>query len=178
MNRNLSQMLRTHSTLWILFDGKMQILGRLALMVQHLLLGKGKPIYAGNNQCGDCVVVTNCKYLVMHGDAWNKRLIRHHTGYPGGLKTMTHAKAHEKDPTFVFRRAVFKMMPRNKRRFLENLHLFPENEHPFHPNLCLKLDGPSNFSTLTEFSPEQIEQTPRIFLRSDFLQEEYAGRVI
>ena len=177
LNKNLSQMLRTHATIWFLIDGKKQILGKLADMVSNILLGLHKPIYAPNSRSGDCVVVTNCSSLVMHRDAWKTRVIRWHTGYPGQLMSITHEQAHKLDPTLVFRRAVFKLLPRNKRRFLENLHLFPEDQHPFFSNIAIELKGPSNFVSLDEYTSEQIAATPRIYFKSDFLHEEYAGRI-
>ena len=177
LNRNLSQMLRTHAAIWFLIDGKMQILGRVADIVSKILLGLHKPIYAPNSRSGDCIVVTNCKNLVMHRDAWKTRVIQWHTGYPGQLRSITHEKAHKLDPTLVFRRAVFKLLPVNKRRFMENLHLFPGGEHPFYSNIAMELEGPSKFVSLHDFTPEQIAAAPRIFLKSDFLHEEYAGQI-
>ena len=177
LNNNLSQMLRTHSTIWFLLNGDKQILGKVADILSRILLGLHKPIYAPNTGNGDCVVVTNCKTLIMHRDAWKNRVIRWHTGYPGQLRSITHEQAHQLDPTLVLRRAVFKLLPINKRKFLENLHLFPGETHPFHSNIVSELEGPSDFTRLQEYTNEQIAAVPRIFLKSDFMPEEYAGRI-
>ncbi|KAI6651560.1 39S ribosomal protein L13, mitochondrial-like [Oopsacas minuta] len=164
-------MLRTHSTIWFIMNGDKQILGRVADIVSRILLGLHKPIYAPNSGNGDCVVITNCANLVMHRNAWKSRVIRWHTGYPGQLRSMTHEQAHKLDPTMVLRRAVFKLLPVSKRRFMENLHLFPGDRHPFNSNISMELEGPSNFTRLSEFTPEQIAAAPRIVFKSDFFHE-------
>ena len=119
---------------WYLIDAKAQLLGRLAARVTPLLIGKHKPIYKPSEyDCGDCVIVINSQHVELTGDKWKRKLIRWHTGWPGGLKEFPAEHIHDKDPTKLVRRAIWKMLPKNKLRNvrMERLHIFANDKHPF-----------------------------------------------
>lgn len=173
LNRNTSQMIRSYTTMWFHVDADQQILGRLARMLANIILGKHKPIYAPTSNCGDHVVVTNARNVVMHSDQWKSRVMRYHTGYPGGLKTITYEKAHKIDATSVLRRSVFGMLPRQKRRHLElKLHIYPDDKHPYYNNLCAVLQGPRRMKKFSEYTQEETNSVTKIYKMSDFLSDE------
>lgn len=78
-------------------DAKGQALGRLASRVSYLLTGKHKPTYHPTQVCSDFVVIINSDKLDISEKKKDFKLYRHHTGYPGGLKTVTLRTLFEKD---------------------------------------------------------------------------------
>ena len=53
---------------WHLIDAKDQVLGRMASKIATLLMGKNKPYYTPNFDCGDIVVVTNTDHIKLTGN--------------------------------------------------------------------------------------------------------------
>ena len=98
---------------WFVVDATDQVLGRLASGVAAILRGKHKPTFTPHLNSGDHVVVINAsKVKVTGGKAQTKEYTRY-SGYPGGLRRRTLAKAQELDPTFPVMTAVRGMLQRN-----------------------------------------------------------------
>lgn len=118
---------------WHLIDAKGQILGRLASKITPLLLGKGKPYFVRNLDCGDYVIVINAKEVVLTGKKELEKVYTHYSGYPGGLKRTTVAQMREIHPERIIENAVSNMLPKNKLRalWLGKLHVFASVEHPY-----------------------------------------------
>ncbi|XP_046383886.1 leukotriene A-4 hydrolase-like [Ischnura elegans] len=118
----------TFARTWHLFDAKWQNPFESALVVRQRLCGLHKPIYHPMNDCGDHVVVINCREIALPGDEWRRRVYFHHTGYPGGASWTPAWELHEKKPTMVMCKAVYYSMRGNlKRRYnMCRLHLFAD----------------------------------------------------
>jgi large subunit ribosomal protein L13 len=56
----------------------------------------------------------------------------HHSGYPGGIKSITAGKLLEKKPEDLIKHAVKGMLPKNKlaRHMLNKLKIYSGSEHP------------------------------------------------
>ncbi len=117
---------------WILVDAKDQILGRLASQIAHRLRGKHKPEFAHHMDNGDFVVVVNCEKIKVTGKKLKDKKYYHHSGYVGGLKSITLEKQLQKKPEEVIREAVKGMLPRNTlgRNMLKKLKIYAGTEHP------------------------------------------------
>lgn len=118
---------------WHLIDAKDQILGRVAVQIAAKLIGKTKPYFVRNLDCGDYVVVINAKHVKVTGHKETKKLYTRYSGFPGGLKTKPLWKVREEHPTEIIRRAVMGMLPKNKlrNRMIIRLHIVPEEKHTF-----------------------------------------------
>ncbi|CAI0457529.1 unnamed protein product, partial [Linum tenue] len=101
---------------WRVFDAKGQVLGRLASQLSIVLQGKDKPTYAPNRDDGDMCIVINAKDISVTGRKMTDKVYYWHTGYIGHLKERTLKDQMAKDPTEVIRKAVMRMLPRNKLR--------------------------------------------------------------
>jgi large subunit ribosomal protein L13 len=117
---------------WYVINAEGQILGRLATFVAKVLTGKTKPVYTAHEDVGDFVVIVNADKIVLTGKKSTEKLYRHHTGYPGGLKTIGITELQKKAPERVIMEAVFGMLPKNKLRpvYLKKLKVYSGNEHP------------------------------------------------
>ncbi|KAL5717698.1 hypothetical protein ACHQM5_010671 [Ranunculus cassubicifolius] len=119
---------------WRVFDAKDQVLGRLASQIATVIQGKDKPTYTPNRDDGDMCIVLNAKDLSVTGRKLTDKIYYWHTGYIGHLKQRSLKDQMEKDPTEVIRKAVLRMLPRNKLRDDRDrkLRIFADSEHPFH----------------------------------------------
>nr|GEY28053.1 ribosomal protein L13 family protein [Tanacetum cinerariifolium] len=118
---------------WRVFDAKGQVLGRLASQIATVVQGKDKPTYTPNRDDGDMCVILNAKDICVTGRKLTDKFYRWHTGYVGHLKERSLKDQMSKDPTEVIRKAVIRMLPRNKLRDDRDrkLRIFPGSEHPF-----------------------------------------------
>ncbi|KAK9072291.1 hypothetical protein SSX86_008724 [Deinandra increscens subsp. villosa] len=118
---------------WRVFDAKGQVLGRLASQISTVIQGKDKPTYTPNRDDGDMCIVVNAKDICVTGRKLTDKFYRWHTGYVGHLKERSLKDQMAKDPTEVIRKAVLRMLPRNKLRDDRDrkLRIFPGSEHPF-----------------------------------------------
>lgn len=116
---------------WHLVDVKGEVLGRKATVIAQLLMGKTKPYFAKNMDCGDNVVVINAKEVVVTGNKEKKKKYTRYSGYPGGLKTRTFEELMNLKPEQIIKNAVSGMLPKNKLHddMLKRLYVFPEEKH-------------------------------------------------
>lgn len=117
---------------WFVVDAEGQVLGRLATFVAMVLMGKVKPVYTAHEDVGDFVVIVNAEKVTLTGAKSSQKLYRHHTGYPGGLKTIAIDDLQKKSPETVIVEAVSGMLPKNKLRpvYLKKLKVYKGKEHP------------------------------------------------
>lgn len=118
---------------WHILDAEDVILGRAAVKVANILRGKDKPIFTPHLDTGDHVVVINAKKVTIKGKNKPDNLKYYrYSGYPGGLKVATFKEMIEKKPEEVFRKAVKRMMPKNRlgRKMFKKLHVYAGAEHP------------------------------------------------
>lgn len=118
---------------WHLINVKGKILGRAATEVALTLMGKRKPNFVRNLDCGDNVVVINAAHVETTGRKEKEKLYGNYSGHPGGLKQKALWQVRKEKPTEPMRRAVFGMLPKNKLRdrLITRLYLYPEAEHPY-----------------------------------------------
>ena len=118
---------------WHLMDAQGQILGRLAVNIAALLMGKNKPVLVPYLDGGDYVVVINAAKVEVTGRKHDNKLYYRHSGYPGGFKKVTFSQQMAKDPTEIIRQAVEGMLPKNKLRDqrLARLKIFVDKEHNY-----------------------------------------------
>ena len=117
---------------WHFLDAKTATLGRIATKAATLLRGKHKPTYTDFVDCGDFVVITNAKDLVLTGDKMNQKFYFSHSGYAGGAKTTPVARVMEKDPRKVVFLAIKRMIRNNRLRGkqLARLKIYPGEKYP------------------------------------------------
>ncbi|MCU9931208.1 50S ribosomal protein L13 [Mycoplasmopsis felis] len=116
---------------WYLIDAQGQVLGRLAAFVASVLRGKNKPTFTPNADMGDNVVIINAEKVVLTAKKEEQKIYYSHSGYPGGLKSISAAKLRVKRPTALIEKAVSGMIPHtklgNKQR--RNLYVYAGPEH-------------------------------------------------
>ena len=118
---------------WHLIDVDGKILGRISTEIANLLMGKSKPYFVRNLDCGDFVVVINSKNVKVTGNKEQKKVYYRHSGYPGGLKSETLAALRTRKPEDIIVHAVKGMLPQNRLRdqMLNRLKVFEDAEHSY-----------------------------------------------
>ncbi len=116
---------------WYVLDASDQILGRFAVEVAKLLIGKSKPYYVANMDCGDNVIVINSAKIKLTRGKEKKKVYYRHSGYMGGLKMLTFKQMMNRNPNRVIELAVKRMLPVNKLRdgMMARLHVYTGDEH-------------------------------------------------
>jgi large subunit ribosomal protein L13 len=129
---------------WLLVDAEGQVVGRLAVKLATILMGKHKPTYTPHVDTGDYIVVINAEKVrfggrkMAHPTHANftakmvSKIYDHYTGYPGGHKLIPAAEMLERKPEEILRLAVRRMLPKNKlgRHMLKKLKLYRGTAHP------------------------------------------------
>jgi len=117
---------------WVVVDAAGQILGRLATRVARMLEGKHRARYVPHLDTGDFVVVTNAEKVVLSGRKAEEKVYHRHTGYPGGLKTVSARELSAKYPERIIEDAVRGMLPKTKmgRKQFRKLKVYRGASHP------------------------------------------------
>ncbi len=97
-------------------DASGKTLGRLASQVAFIICGKNRPDFLPYSYQDIKVLINNLEKLKFSGKKIESKSYIHHSGYPGGLKSVKLAELFEKNPERVFRKAVYNMLPKNKLR--------------------------------------------------------------
>ena len=129
---------------WYIVDGTDLIVGRLAVKVANILMGKHRPTYTPHVACGDCVIVINADKVRFSGKlmahdthtSFTKKMAvkeyQSYSGYPSGRKVVKGATIIQKKPTFFLHEAIRRMLPKNKLQavMLGKLKLYAGTQHP------------------------------------------------
>lgn len=131
--KTISANTRTATKEWIVVDAEGQQLGRLCSKVAKLLRGKYKPNFTPHADCGDNVIIINADKIQLSGNKWTGRKYIRFTGYPGGQRVYTPYDLQQKGSTYLFRKVVKGMLPKNKLsdRLLNNMYVYdgPDHKH-------------------------------------------------
>lgn len=119
---------------WWLVDAEDQVVGRLAVQLARILMGKHRPTYTPHVDTGDFVVVTNVEKIRFTGKKWQTKQYDHYTGYPSGRRVEVAEHLRARKPEEILRHAVRLMLPKNKlaTKMLKKLKIYAGGEHPHH----------------------------------------------
>ena len=116
---------------WYVVDAEGKTLGRLATEIATRLRGKHKPEYTPHVDTGDYIVVVNAEKVRVTGRKATDKMYHRHTGYIGGLKSMSFEKLIDHKPEMVIELAVKGMLPKNSlgRSMFRKLKVYAGSEH-------------------------------------------------
>lgn len=117
---------------WYVVDANDKTLGRLATEIARRLRGKHKAEYTPHVDTGDYIVVTNAEKVTVTGRKSSDKMYYNHSGYPGGIKSISFEKLQEKNPVSIIERAVKGMLPKNPlgREMYRKLKVYVGSDHP------------------------------------------------
>lgn len=117
---------------WLLIDAENEVVGRLASKVAMMLMGKNKPYFSTNLNCGDNVIIINAEKIKFTGNKLNDKEYVRHTGYPGGQRITTPAQALAGKPEMILEHAIKGMLPKNRlgKDMFRHLFVYAGNQHP------------------------------------------------
>lgn len=117
---------------WYLVNVEEKVLGRVATQIANILRGKNKAVFTPSVDTGDFVIVVNAEKIALTGNKMADKVYYSHSGFPGGIKSITAGKLIDKKPEELIRKAVKGMLPKNKlaRHMLSKLKIYTGSEHP------------------------------------------------
>jgi len=117
---------------WYHIDASQHILGRLAVRIATILMGKHKPTYTPHVDTGDFVVVTNAAKIRLTGNKADTMIYPRYSYYPGGYKEIPYRKMLQDHPHRILETAVRRMLPKNAlgRHMLGKLKVYAGETHP------------------------------------------------
>jgi large subunit ribosomal protein L13 len=117
---------------WHVIDAADVVLGRLASQSAILLRGKHKPIFAPHVDTGDFVIIVNAAKVALTGNKLQDKRAYRHSGYPGGLRSVSYADLMARNPEKAVEKAIRGMLPKNTlgRHQLSKLKVYAGPEHP------------------------------------------------
>ena len=117
---------------WFVVDAEGKTLGRLASVIAQTLRGKTKPVYAPHMDMGDFVIVVNAEKVVLTGKKETQKRYYRHSGYPGGLKSISVRDVRASHPERIVQAAVRGMLPRTAlgEQQLRKLKVYVGPSHP------------------------------------------------
>ncbi len=125
---------------WHVIDASDKILGRLAVQVASLLMGKHKATFAPHIDTGDYVVVINAAKIKVSGKKPEQKIYYRYSGYHGGLKKPTYNTVFKRNPARVIELAVKGMLPHNSlgAAMFRKLRVYSDDVHPHRGQLVDK----------------------------------------
>ena len=128
---------------WHVLDASGEVLGKLATRVASLLMGKHKTTFSRHIDIGDYVVVTNAEKIKITGNKAGQKFYYRHSGYPGGLKSVSLEDLLVSNPGQAIEHAVRGMLPGNRLRaeMLKRLRVYRGEAHPHHAQTSAKERG-------------------------------------
>jgi large subunit ribosomal protein L13 len=117
---------------WWIINAEGAILGRLASVVAARLRGKHNPLFTPHVDMGDSVIVINADKIKLTGRKWEQKMYYRHSGYIGGLKTISARHLMEKKPAELVKHAVRGMLPKTRLgyKLATKLRVYAGGEHP------------------------------------------------
>ena len=117
---------------WYVVDAQNVVLGRLAVEIAKRLRGKHKPNFSPHIDNGDYIVVVNADKIRLTGKKLTDKVYYRHTGYPGGIKSMTAKEMLARKPEHMLELAVKRMLPKNRlgRAMYKKMKVYAAPEHP------------------------------------------------
>ena len=118
---------------WFVVDAEGVVLGRLATRIATILRGKHRALFTPHVDTGEYVIVVNAEKVKLTGRKLEQKTYYRHTGYPGGVRSITAGKLLESaHADRVVQSAVRGMLPTNTlgRKMLTKLKVYTGPDHP------------------------------------------------
>ena len=117
---------------WVVIDATGKAVGRIASKAASIIRGKTKPTFTPHADTGDNVIIINAAKVKLTGQKWDDKIYYHHTGWPGGIKSVTAKQILDKKPSDLLQKAIRGMLPKNRlgRTLNNNYRIYDTAEHP------------------------------------------------
>ena len=123
---------QTFARTWWLYDAKWQDPWDSGMLIARHLVGKHKPIWHPESECGDHVVVINAAQVALPNEEWKWRYFYHNTQWSGGQNWASAWQMHQRDPTFVIERAIYRFCGKKdaRTRAFARVSIFKDDKMP------------------------------------------------
>lgn len=117
---------------WYVVDATDVPLGRLSSEVAAILRGKNKPTFTPHIDTGDFVIIINAEKIALTGNKADGKIYYRHSGYAGGLKSVTAGELRTNRPDRLLELSIKGMLPKTTlgRKQFTKLNVYAGTEHP------------------------------------------------
>ena len=131
MGYTLSAKARDLEETWYMVNAQDKSLGRLASDIAYVLRGKHMPNFTPHINMQTHVIVVNAEQVRLTGNKMKSKRYYRHSGWVGGLRSLTAEQLNARKPGELVRKAVWGMLPKNRlgRDTMRRLRLFAGPEH-------------------------------------------------
>lgn len=159
---------QTFARTWWLYDAKWQDPFDSGLLIARYLTGKHKPIWHPDSECGDHVVVMNVSQIALPNEEWRWRHFFHNTQFRGGQTWASAWEMHQKDPTFVLERAIYRYCGKDDARLRAFARLVLLKDENIPEEIKEKISAQIRQvrpvpRKLDEISQEEMDSFPKLF---------------
>ena len=90
-----------------------------------------KPTFTPHIDTGDHVIVINAEKAILTGKKLDQKYYYHHSGYPGGIKSISYRRLMETKPELAMELAIKGMIPHNRlgRQIMKKVRVYRGEEH-------------------------------------------------
>jgi len=116
---------------WYVVDADGKTLGRLATEVASRLRGKHKAEFTPHVDTGDYIIIVNADKVHVTGKKVKDKMYHQHSGYIGGMKSVSFGTMQAKAPGRVIEIAIKGMLPKNSlgRQMFRKLKVYAGATH-------------------------------------------------
>jgi large subunit ribosomal protein L13 len=116
---------------WYIVDAEGKTLGRIATEIAARLRGKHKAEYTPHVDTGNYIIVVNAEKVRVTGKKTTDKMYHAHSGFPGGIKSISFDKLIQRKPEMVIEAAVKGMLPKGPlgRAMFRKLKVYAGAEH-------------------------------------------------
>ncbi len=117
---------------WRVIDADGKVLGRLASRAARALMGKDSPDWTPHADHREGLIIINAEKIRLTGAKLEKKVYRHYTGYPGGLRQITAREVMDKNPERLLAEAIRGMLPKSRLgdRLATRLRIYAGGNYP------------------------------------------------
>lgn len=98
---------------WYVIDAAGRPVGKTAVAAANILRGKHRPEFTPHADCGEFVIIINAEQAIFTGNKLTQKMYYRHSGYIGGLKSVSAKQLMASKPEQVMEMAVKGMLPHN-----------------------------------------------------------------
>jgi large subunit ribosomal protein L13 len=127
---------------WYVVDATDKILGRMAVRIATILMGKHKATYTPHVDTGDFVIILNAEKIKVSGNKAEQKTYQTYSGFSDGQKTIPFKTLFTKSPEKIVELAVKRMLPSTTlgEHMFKKLKVYKGSEHPHQAQNPVKLE--------------------------------------
>ncbi|MDH3004822.1 MAG: 50S ribosomal protein L13 [Candidatus Shikimatogenerans sp. JK-2022] len=128
----ITKFYKNKKKIFYLINAENETLGRLCSNTIKLLIGKIFPNYTPNlSFIQNKIIIINSKKIKLNKKKINKKMYFKYTGYIGNKKKYSMKDIYIKNPNFLIKKSLYRMLPKNKlgEKAKKNIYIYSDSKY-------------------------------------------------